>query len=376
MGRSDSITARAGKEQEMGEPRGDVSPDLQLSSEEVKTDGHDRLDFLKRAGAFGAAAAMSGVIAENAIAAPTASSKKDVYVWISQNSTLPLFVNRVYPGLAMAAKELGVTVQKAGPTNIDLAAYIATVEQWAAKKPAGILVVGGWDPSLTVPVDKAIKQGVPTVVTDGDLPKSNRLSYFGTDWTQVGVQQARVMIAEHKARGLKKGKVATLSIFNADNMTAARNGFRDTLKGSGIEVVANEDDAGASDTAAQKAAALLSAHKDLTGFAGFDSESGPGIVTALREAGKTKKLVVSAMEQAPQFFKTVRDGITSVLMVENYEVMEYYAIQMLHNYRHSKLQSYHLSKDKAPNYPHTVDTGLIAVTKSNVGALLNALKIK
>jgi ribose transport system substrate-binding protein len=338
--------------------------------------GHDRLDFLKRAGAFGVAATMGGVLTETAVAAPSASSAKDVYVWISQNSTLPLFVNRVYPGLAMAAKELGVTVKKAGPTNIDLAAYIATVEQWAAKKPAGILVVGGWDPSLTVPVNDSIKKGIPTVVTDGDLPDSSRLCYFGTDWTQVGVQQAKVMIAEHKARGLKTGKVATLSIFNADNMTAARNGFRDTLKGTGIDVVANEDDAGASDTAAQKAAALLSAHHDLTGFAGFDSESGPGIVTALHEAGKSKKVIVTAMEQAPEFFKTVRDGITSVLMVENYEVMEYYAIQMLHNYNHSKLQSYHLPKTKAPNYPHTVDTGLIAVTKSNVGALLKALKIK
>jgi ribose transport system substrate-binding protein len=338
--------------------------------------GQDRLEFLKRAGAFGVgAAALGGAFAESAIAKP-AGAKKETYVWISQNSTLPLFVNRVYPGLSMAAKELGVNVVKAGPTNIDLAAYIATVEQWAAKKPAGILVVGGWDPSLTVPVDKSIKAGVPTVVTDGDLPKSKRLCYFGTDWTQVGVQQANVMIAEHKARGLKKGKVATLSIFNADNMTAARNGFRDTLKGSGIEVVANEDDAGASDTAAQKAAALLSAHRDLTGFAGFDSESGPGIVTALREGGKTKKLIVTAMEQAPSFFKTVRDGVTSVLMVENYEVMEYYAIQMLKNYNHSKLQSYKLPKDKAPNHPHTVDTGLIAVTKDNVDALLKALRIK
>jgi ABC-type sugar transport system substrate-binding protein len=276
----------------------------------------------------------------------------------------------------MAAKELGVKVRKAGPTNIDLAAYIATVEQEAAKKPAGILVVGGWDPSLTEPVNKAIAQGVPTVVTDGDLPDSDRLCYFGTDWTQVGVQQAKVMIAEHKARGISNGKVATLSIFNADNMTAARNGFRDTLKGSGIQVVDDEDDTGAADVAAQKAAALLSAHHDLTGFAGFDSESGPGIVTALREAGKSGKIVVTAMEQAPEFFKTVRDGITSCLMVENYEVMEYYAVQMLFNYNHSKLRSYGLDKTKAPNHPHTVDTGLIAVTKDNVGDLLKALKIK
>ena len=172
------------------------------------------------------------------------------------------------------------------------------------------------------------------------------------------------MISEHKARGLSKGKVATLSIFNADNMTAARNGFKDTLQGTGIEVVDDEDDTGASDVAAQKTAALLAAHSDLTGLAGFDSESGPGIVTALREGGKSGKIIVTAMEQAPEFFKTVKDGITSVLMVENYEVMEYYAVQMLFNYNHSELKSYGLDKTKAPNHPHTVDTGLIAVRRT------------
>ena len=151
----------------------------ELESEEASA-RYGRLGFLARAGAFGGArtrppsagssAACGGGKSSTATAATKGDFSNEEYVWISQNSTLPLFVNRVYPGLEMAAKEIGVKVRKAGPTNIDLAGYIATVEQECARKPAGVLVVGGWDPSLTEPVNKCVSQGVPTVVTDGDLP--------------------------------------------------------------------------------------------------------------------------------------------------------------------------------------------------------------
>jgi hypothetical protein len=50
------------------------------------------------------------------------------YVWISNASNLPLFVERVYPGLESARKALNVKVRIAGPTSVDLAAFIATVD--------------------------------------------------------------------------------------------------------------------------------------------------------------------------------------------------------------------------------------------------------
>ena len=43
------------------------------------------------------------------------------YVWISNASNLPLFVERVYPGLESARKALNVKVRIAGPTAVDLA---------------------------------------------------------------------------------------------------------------------------------------------------------------------------------------------------------------------------------------------------------------
>ena len=116
------------------------------------------------------------------------------------------------------------------------------------------MIVVGWDPSLSASVDKCIDAQVPTVTDDADLPSSKRLAFVGTDWYQIGVQQALTQIADHEARGLSSGKVATTSIFNADNMTAARQGFKETLEGSGIVIVADEDDGGVADQAASKTA--------------------------------------------------------------------------------------------------------------------------
>src|SRR6185295_15512182 len=98
------------------------------------------------------------------------------YVWISNASNLPLFVERVYPGLEAARKALNVKVRIAGPTSVDLAAFITTVDAECTKNPAGVIVVGGWDDALAAEVDKCIDKKVPTVVTDGDLPMSKRLT--------------------------------------------------------------------------------------------------------------------------------------------------------------------------------------------------------
>jgi ribose transport system substrate-binding protein len=297
-------------------------------------------------------------------------SSNETYYWISQNSTLPLFVAHDHPAWKRAAAQLGVKAKLVGPTNIDLPNFISTIEQVCAQRPAGVSVVG-WDPSETAAVNKCVDQGVPTVVDDADLPNSKRMAFIGTDWFDIGVAQAKAMI---KATG-GKGKIATLSIINADNMQQARQGFEATIKGTGLQVVANEDDGGDSSTAASKTASLLSAHPDLAGFAGFDSESGAGIVRALTEAGKVGKIHVTAMEQTPQFFKTVKDGSVDAIIIQKRELFTYYALKLLYDYNHDGLTIGGLSKKLAQPIPVNINTGLIVADKSNIDEVLKANKV-
>ncbi len=313
-----------------------------------------------------AAPAASGGSAATSSGIGGADRAKQEYVWISNFSSLPLFVERVYPALDAFARDFNVIVRKAGPSTDDLAAYIATVETECARKPAGVIVVGGWDQSLQESVNKCIAGGVPVVVTDGDLGNSKRLSYVGTDWYNLGVTMAKFQIEEHKNRGLTTGKVAIISPIQMENMQEARQGIKDTLKGTGIEVVAEEDNESNNTVAAQKMAAILSANHDLTGVFGLDSESPPGILAALDEAGKGGKLIVTVNEAGVDFFQNLKTGKVSLISIEKYDVMEYMALSMLYMWHNNSIQPVGLTGWQSNWMPNKIDSGLIMVTKDNV----------
>ena len=296
-------------------------------------------------------------------------SARETYYWVSQNATLPLFVRSDYKGMKKVADQLGIKVRIAGPTSIDLQQFIAAIEQVCAQRPAGVSVVG-WDPALAASVDKCIDMKVPVVVDDADLPNSKRLAFIGTDWRTIGEEQAKAIV-----KALPQGgKVAMLSIVNADNMRAAVAGFTETLKKAGgkYQVVANEDDTGDASTAARVASSIIAAHPDIAAMAGFDSESGAGIVQAASEGNMQGKIVVTAMEQTPEFFKTLQDGSTTAIIVQNRELFTYYAFKLLYDFNHNGLTTNGLSSWEGKPVPVNVDTGVLVVTKDNVGPMLRS----
>ena len=204
---------------------------------------------------------------------------EETYYWVSNKANLPLFVQYDYVGMKKIAEELGVQVVVAGPTDFDIPGFIAAVEQVCAQKPAGVSVrrrlgpvadragqasasrwaCRPWSTTATCPIPSASPISAPT-------------------GPQVGVAQAKKMM-EVLPDG---GKIAMMSIINAGNMREARGGLHAYIEANGggkYEIVANEDDKGDAQRPPQVTAALLAAHPDIAGFAGFDSESGAGIVT-------------------------------------------------------------------------------------------------
>ena len=146
---------------------------------------------------------------------------------MSNKANLPLFVKYDYVGMKKIADELQVQVRVAGPTDFDLPGFIAAVDQVCAQKPAGVSVVGGWDPSLTESVRKCIAEGVPTVVDDGDLPDSGRLAYIGTE---LGRRSAKAQAKKMMEALPNGGKIAMTSIINANNMREGVAGFTAYIK--------------------------------------------------------------------------------------------------------------------------------------------------
>src|SRR5947209_19369076 len=107
-----------------------------------------RRNMLKATGAVAGAAALT-TFSKPSFNILHAQGEEE-YVWLSANAHLPLFVAHDHPALMQIGKDLGVKVTIAGPDTVDIPGPVAAVEQTAARKPSGMMVVG-WDPSALTP---------------------------------------------------------------------------------------------------------------------------------------------------------------------------------------------------------------------------------
>ena len=239
--------------------------------------------------------------------APAADDRSgDEYVWLSANSRLPLFVAHDHPALHQAGRELGVRVTIAGPDTVDIPGLVAAVEQ------TGGAAADGHD-----------GRRVGSLGTHpGDRPGSGardrrRLRRRRRPGEQAagvhrdrlarpGRAQAQAMVRALRAAA---GTVAMLGLIEQSIDQDAFAGFRSVAGPAGLNVLEPFQDKGSQAEAARVAASLLQAHPDLVGMAGFDSESGPGMGQAIREAGKGGDLVATCVEAEEQHLRLVKEGM-------------------------------------------------------------------
>lgn len=296
-------------------------------------------------------------------------SADEEYVWISANANLPLFTARDHPALRLAGEHYGVRVKIAGPNSIDIPGLITTIDQSVALKPAGIMVVG-WDSSALVsPINRAIAAGIPVVCVDADVPASTRISFIGTNWRELGVRQAEGMVRALEGR---KGKVALIGLIDQQINLDAFEGFRSVAVPAGLTILDPQHDRGNQAEANRVASALIQAHPDLIGIAGFDSESGPGMGQAIKEAGKVGAIVATCVDDQEQHLRLCQEGVLSTLVGQKRELFTWIGVQALVEINHSPLTF--TSNDRALGLypvPNIYHTGSYTITRENVAQFLN-----
>jgi len=290
------------------------------------------------------------------------------YVWVAALANLPLYTQRDHPALHLAAKELGVRVTMAGPNTIDIPALVAAIEQTAARKPAGMMVVG-FDPSaLVAPINRAMEAGIPVVCIDSDVPASNRISFIGTDWFDLGVRQAKGMLEGLQGQ---KGEIAMLGMIELPIMQAAFEGFRSIVEPAGLTPLSPQQDKANQVEAARVMASIIQAHPKLVGAAGFDAESGPGMGQAIKEAGKAGKLVATCVDDQEQHLRLLKEGVLHTCIGQKRELFTYMGLKALFEVNHSPVQFTH-DDQAAGVYPIPIayNTGAYTITKENVDLFL------
>ncbi len=327
-----------------------------------------RRDMLKVGGATAGAAAFA------AIGKPSfnivRAQAQEEYVWLSANAHLPLFVAHDHPALMQVGQDLNVKVTIAGPDTVDIPGLVAAVEETTARKPAGMMVVG-WDPSALIPaINKALQAGIPVVTVDADVPASNRLSFIGSDWTDIGVRQAQAMIA---ALNGKTGTVGMQGLIEQSIDQQAIAGFTATAQKAGLKVLDAQEDKGDQAEAARVAAAMIQANPDLLGIAGFDSESGPGIGLAIKEAGKIGQIFGTCVSGGAQAWQLIKSGSLAASVEQKRELFTYQGVKALHDVVHNTLK-FTADDAKAGIVPIPIyySTGTYVVNKDNVGVFLTS----
>ena len=334
-----------------------------------------RRDVLVLGGGMAAGAALSTYVSPERRRAgrggprPGAADRSDEeYVWVSAHAHLPLFVARDHPALFQVGEELGVRVTIVGPDTVDIPGLVAALEQTAARRPTGIMVVG-WDPSALIPaIDRAVDSGVPVVCVDADVPGSKRLAFIGTDWYDLGVRQGEAMLAALRGR---RGEVAMIGLIEQSIDQRAFAGFRSVAEPAGLTVLEPQQDKGNQAEAGRVSAAILQARPDLVGIAGFDSESGPGMGQAIREAGRVGRVVATCVETEEQHLRLIKEGVLTACIGQKRELFTYYGVRALRDYARATVQiTANGRKAGICPIPVNYNTGTFTVTRDNVDEFL------
>ena len=289
------------------------------------------------------------------------------YVMITTAINLPLYVNHDQKAFLKWGEKMGVRTSILGPSEWDVPGQIATIEQVIPGKPAGLLI-NGTDPGIASAIKKAVAAGIPTVVYDSEIPNSDRHSFIGSDWYEMGRLQGERMATLIGG----KGKVACIGILGMENMEAGFKGLQDALKKfPDIQFIGTYDDKANVETAARITADLLAAHPDIAGIAGFDSNSGPGMALSVKEANKKGKVKLTTVDAEPEHLQLVKEGVISYLVGQKRELFTWLGAQFLYDMRHKTVP---LSGNDAQAgiipIPRTVITGSIEIDSSNVNVFL------
>ena len=169
----------------------------------------------------------------------------------------------------------------------------------------------------------------------------------------------------------KKGKVALLGLIEQAIDIAAFAGFKGVLEKAGCTCLEPYQDKGSQAEAARVAAGVLQAHPDLVGMAGFDSESGPGMGQAIKEAGKAGTLVATCVEAEPQHLRLLKAGVLTACIGQKRELFTNLGVKVLHEYNRSPVKF--TADDRAAGVsPVAVNynTGTYTVTRATVDLFL------
>lgn len=252
------------------------------------------------------------------------------------------------------AKAKGMDLTADGSAQWDVSVQRPLLDSVAAARPDGLLI-SPVDTSALTPSLKQIQSAgtkvalVDTTVSDASIGIT-RVSSDNVKGGRVAADALAELMHE-------KGSVIVISVKPGVSTTDARiKGFTEEMaaKYPKIKVLPTLYDNDLPATAASQIQSTLAAHPDLGGAFAGNTNTGQGIATGLKQAGKQGTVKVAAFDAEPDEIAALKAGTLQVLVAQDPAAIGRQAVDQLA-----------AAFDGKP-VDKSVGTGMVAITKANM----------
>ncbi len=266
-----------------------------------------------------------------------------------------------YEGFKAAGAKYKVTVDRVDPQKMELPLQVKSIEELIAQKVDGIALSAVDDAGLVPVIAEAAKAGIKVITFDAPAPSSSALTYIGTDNKTAGFEAGKKMGALMKG----EGKLVVLQGgLGAANLNLRTQGFKEALAKTApkVKVLEVVDVGGDFSVATNKTEALLQTYPDLTAIFAVSAEGAPAAAGVLKQQGKKGKILLAGFDDLKDTLKGIKDGTIAFCIVQKTFKMGWLSIEAL------------LDASKGKQLPKVTDTGVLFVTKDNLGSYMDEMK--
>jgi ribose transport system substrate-binding protein len=295
---------------------------------------------LQRATALGAGAAALGsgasfidpeLVAHASRAGMFPSSYRFAVIVKTINST---YWEYVIGGAKQAAKDLkalGVNglLYSGGPSEADIAAEVALIEDQIVKKPNFLVIAPTDKTALNASIDKAHNAGIKVILIDSSAPAASQDAFLATNNVTAGANCADALAAAIKAKtGSASGQIAYMTFqSNVGSLEDRDNGFLTQIKKyPGLKIVAHKDAGGDPSflKEASLASDLITAYPNLVGLFCDNLQCVEGAANAFKSKGVSmKKVSLIGFDSDPTLVADLKAGQVDGLLLQDPYMMGY-----------------------------------------------------
>jgi rhamnose ABC transporter rhamnose-binding protein len=256
----------------------------------------------------------------------TAAAGKRLIVCLLPKQKGPPYFTSCAEGAQDAAKELGVDLIYDGPTDGNPSAAADMIDRWVQKKVDVIAVSPNNPDVLATAMKKARDKGIRVITWDAEAKPESREMFVN----QATAQKIGETLVDTMARDM--GGEGEVAIISATAAAANQNEWikymkkRLEEKHAQVQLLDIKYPGEDQNEALKMAQGLIADRPKLKGLFGISSMAFPAAAKAVRDAGKSGKIMVTGLSTPNDMREYVKDGTVKSVVLWNTKDLGYLTI--------------------------------------------------